>query len=259
MTALRVLAIPAFEDNYFWLIHDGVSAAIVDPGDAAPVLATLAAHQLSLVAILLTHHHADHVGGVIALLQRWRVPVYGPRHETIAGVTNPLGEGDGFTIAALDLECQVLDVPGHTAGHIAYVAPLQNWLFCGDTLFAGGCGRLFEGTPAQMAASLDKLAALPESTLIFCAHEYTMANLRFAREVDPDNRRLQQRIVADQEKRELGRPTVPSTLAVELATNPFLRWRQPAVLASLQHSGRLTKGDHVAAFAALRAWKNTFR
>ena len=164
---LSVLTVPAFDDNYLWLIHDGVHAAAVDPGDAAPILAALDAHSLSLVAILLTHHHADHVGGVQSLLRRFKVPVFGPRSEPIAGVTDALAEGDIANVPELDLNLSVLDVPGHTRGHIAYVAPQQRWLFCGDTLFAGGCGRLFEGTPAQMAASLAKLAALPDATQVY--------------------------------------------------------------------------------------------
>ena len=259
MAALRVLAIPAFEDNYFWLIHDGVNAAIVDPGDAAPVIAALAAHDLNLVAILLTHHHADHVGGVATLLQQWPVPVFGPRDEKIAGVSHALREGDVVIIASLGFECLVLDVPGHTAGHIAYHAPLHDWLFCGDTLFAGGCGRLFEGTPAQMAASLEKLAALPDQTAVFCAHEYTLSNLRFACVAEPHNQALCDRLVAAQALRDNGLPTVPSTIAIERATNPFLRWREPEIIAQLQSAGKLHNNAGVDAFAALRLWKNSFR
>ena len=161
----------------------------------------------------------------------------------------------------LDLQLTVLDVPGHTSGHIAYFAPIQDWLFCGDTLFAGGCGRLFEGTPAQMSNSLAKLAALPDATQVFCAHEYTLANLRFAQEVEPANRDLQQRIMTEQAKRARGVPTVPSTIGLEKATNPFLRYREPAIVARLIAAGRLNRTQHepVAAFAALREWKNSFR
>lgn len=256
---MRVLAIPAFDDNYLWLIHDGTHAAIVDPGDAAPVLARLSALHLSLVAILLTHHHADHVGGVPQLLQRFSVPVYGPRDESINGVTAPLSEGDTLTIPELALQLQVLDVPGHTRGHIAYFAPAEDWLFCGDTLFGGGCGRLFEGTPQQMADSLDKLAALPAQTAVYCAHEYTLANLRFAREVEPDNQALRQRLAVDQTKRDQSEPTLPSRIGIERATNPFLRWREPAVVARLQDIGKLVGNTGVDAFAALRLWKNTYR
>jgi hydroxyacylglutathione hydrolase len=257
--SLSVLAIPAFADNYLWLIHDGVHAAVVDPGDASPVVAALHAHRLSLVAILLTHHHADHVGGVPDLLRRFPVPVFGPRGEAIAGVTVALAEGDAADIPELKLKMSVLDVPGHTRGHIAYVAPKQAWLFCGDTMFAGGCGRLFEGTPAQMAASLAKLAALPDATQAFCAHEYTLANLRFAHEVEPGNRALVERMAIEQDKRDRGLPTIPSSIAVEKATNPFLRYREPAIVDRLIASGRLASKEPIAAFAALREWKNSYR
>lgn len=256
---LKVLAVPAFSDNYLWLIHDGIHAAVVDPGDATPILAALEAHRLSLVAILLTHHHADHVGGVPTLLQHFDVPVFGPRTEAIAGVTQPLGEGDVVTIPDLMLALTVLEVPGHTRGHIAYVAEAQHWLFCGDTLFAGGCGRLFEGTPAQMVTSLAKLAALPDRTEVYCAHEYTLANLHFAQQVEPHNTDLTTRIVREQSKREHGQPTVPSTIELEKLTNPFLRYREPAIVDHLVAAGRLPQPSPIAAFAALREWKNNFR
>lgn len=258
MGTLSVLAVPAFKDNYLWLVHDHIHAIVIDPGDAAPILAALDAHKLSLVAILLTHHHADHIGGVPDLLQRYQVPIYGPRLEKIETVTQPLTEGDTVTIAELGLQLSVLDVPGHTRGHIAYFASRQGWLFCGDTLFAGGCGRLFEGSPAQMAASLSKLAALPDATEVYCAHEYTLANLRFALAVEPDNALLTNRIQVEQTKRNQGQPTVPSTIGLEKATNPFLRYCEPAILDRLQAMGRLHQTEPVAAFAALREWKNTF-
>ncbi len=258
-SSLSVLAIPAFADNYLWLIHDGSHAAIVDPGDAAPVLAVLEAQRLSLAAILLTHHHADHVGGVPDLLARYPAPVFVPRTEAIPGITTALGEGDIAVIPELNLKLAVLDVPGHTSGHIAYVAAAQGWLFCGDTMFAGGCGRLFEGTPAQMASSLGKLAALPEATQVFCAHEYTLANLRFACEVEPGNPALIARVAAEQDKRAHGIPTIPSSIAIEKATNPFLRYREPAILDRLISAGRLASREPIAAFAALREWKNSYR
>ncbi len=256
---LKVLTVPAFQDNYLWLIHDGEHAAVVDPGDAAPVVAALERNGLSLVAILLTHHHADHVGGVPALLERFRVPVYGPRGESIPQVTQALSEGDTVKLPQLGLALAVLDVPGHTRGPIAYFSSEQQWLFCGDTLFAGGCGRLFEGTPAQMAASLDKLGALPDVTRVYCAHEYTLSNLRFAREAEPFNAALDERIQAEQAKRERGEPTVPSTIGLEKATNPFLRVREPGILATLAQKRGLADGGAVATFAALREWKDVYR
>jgi len=261
--SLSVLTVPAFNDNYLWLIHDGVHAAVVDPGDAAPVLAALAAHGLSLAAILLTHHHADHVGGVPALLQHGQVPVYGPAGEDIATITQPLWEGDLLHLADLSLDLRVIDVPGHTRGHIAYVASKQGWLFCGDTLFAGGCGRLFEGTPEQMMASLAKLTALPDATEVYCAHEYTLANLRFAAHVEPDNPALQNRIAAEQAKRARNEPTVPSTIALEKQTNPFLRCQQAAIVTTMQNAGRLPAAPSqirpAETFAALREWKNNYK
>ncbi|MGH8853414.1 MAG: hydroxyacylglutathione hydrolase [Telluria sp.] len=259
---LSVLTVPAFNDNYLWLIHDGVHAAVVDPGDAAPVQAALDAHGLALTAILLTHHHADHIGGVPALLARAPVPVFGPRKDGIQGLSHALGEGDHVAVPGLDLEFDVLEVPGHTLGHIAYVrrTPGAHWLFCGDTLFAGGCGRLFEGTPAQMTASLAKLAALPDDTLVYCAHEYTVSNLRFAQAVEPDNEGLEWRMRDASARRGTGLPTVPSTMVLERGTNPFLRYTEPGIVNSLVQAGRLQPGaTPVQAFAALREWKNTFK
>lgn len=257
---LSILTVPAFDDNYLWIIHNGQYAAVVDPGDAAPILAALAQHGLELCAILLTHHHSDHIGGVPALLAYASVPVYGPANDNIAVITHPLSQGDQVIVQKLNLTLDVIDLPGHTLGHIAYYATAQQYLFCGDTLFAGGCGRLFEGTPAQMLSSLDKLAALPEDTSVYCAHEYTMSNLRFAKEIEPNNQALLERIKREQGKRERGVPTVPSSIGLEKQTNPFMRIREASVKASLLATGKVTAdNDDVGNFAALREWKNHYR
>jgi hydroxyacylglutathione hydrolase len=256
---LSIEPIPAFADNYFWLLSDGVHAAVVDPGAAAPVQAALAARRLTLAAILVTHHHADHTGGVAALAAASGARAYVPATEDIAGAgpdAQRLREGDA--IAVLGTRFEVLDVPGHTAGHIAYHAPAIAALFCGDTLFAGGCGRLFEGTPAQMLDSLRKLARLPGATRVYCAHEYTLANLRFALAVEPANARLRARLADCSALRARDLPTLPSTLDEELATNPFLRVDAPDVRAAAASRQRGAASDPVATFAAIRAWKNTF-
>jgi hydroxyacylglutathione hydrolase len=256
-----IIPIPAFSDNYIWLVREGAYAAVVDPGDAEPVLDFLDRERLELTAILATHHHGDHVGGNTALLARFAVPVYGPAREAIPGRTHALQEGDAITVPGVGLRLSVLDVPGHTAGHIAYVGECDGVpvAFVGDTLFAAGCGRLFEGTPVQMAASLGKLAALPGETRIYCAHEYTLANLRFALAVEPHSNALHERQARELDKRARNVPTVPSTLADERATNPFLRAGVPEVFAAAEaHAGRKL-ADAVAAFAMLREWKNGFR
>ncbi len=249
----EVSFIPAFKDNYIWLLRRDRQAVVVDPGEAAPVLARLTDDGLTLAGILITHHHADHQGGVVELTARCPVPVFAPAGESITGRTAPLVGGE--SLAVLGGTLRVLAVPGHTAGHVAYLA--GDRLFCGDTLFGAGCGRLFEGTPAQMAASLDAIAALPPATLIHCAHEYTEANLRFARAVEPDNPDIAARVARVAELRRAGRPSVPSTLAEELATNPFLRCRQPAVIAAARGHGAADDSP-VAVFAALRRWRNDF-
>ena len=258
---LSIIPIPAFRDNYIWLIRKGTHAAVVDPGDAAPVIAYLDRERVQLSAIIATHHHNDHVGGNLGLLARWQVPVFGPARETIPGRTNALGEGDRIEVPGIDVTFDVLDIPGHTAGHIAFVGSVSRApaVFCGDTLFAVGCGRLFEGTPAEMWSSLSKLAALAPETQVFCGHEYTLANIRFALAVDPGNRALIERQSREEERRAAGQPTVPSTIGDERATNPFLRAEQPAVkMAAETHVGR-SLANAVATFAELRAWKNAFQ
>jgi len=257
---LTIIPIPAFADNYIWLLRQGGASVVVDPGDAAPVIAHFDREGLQLAAILATHHHGDHVGGIPALLSRWPVPVFGPARETIPGRTRAVREGDAITVPGIDLALSVLDIPGHTAGHIAYVAhshapPL---VFCGDTLFAAGCGRLFEGTPGQMLRSLGKLSALPDATQIYCGHEYTLANLRFATAVEPANVSIGERHGREKAKRDRGIATLPSTMGEERATNPFLRTGEPTVrLAAEKHAGRPLDGP-VAVFAEIRSWKNAF-
>jgi len=251
-----IIPIPAFADNYIWLLRHDNKAAVVDPGDAGPVIEHLEREGIELCAIVNTHHHGDHVGGNQGLLARWPVPVFGPACEQIPGRTRALVEGDTFTLAGIGLELSVLDIPGHTSGHIACVG--RDVVFCGDTLFAAGCGRLFEGTPAQMLSSLDKLAALPPGTRVYCGHEYTVSNLRFALAVEPQSAVLRARLVRDQAKRDRGEPTLPSTIGEEGETNPFLRTSDAAVrAAAVRHAGR-DLPDRVAVFAELRAWKNAF-
>ena len=215
---LHVTPIPAFRDNYIWALHDDKLAVLDDPGDAAPVFNFLREKNLQLNRILITHHHNDHVGGNRDLLAKFPVPVYGPAAEKIDTLTQRLNENDIVNLPQLGLSFRIIEIPGHTAGHIAYVG--HSMVFCGDTLFACGCGRLFEGTAAQMQVSLSKLAALPGDTKVYCAHEYTLANIAFARAVEPDNAALLQREFDDREKRGNNIPTVPSTIQIELATNP---------------------------------------
>ena len=256
---LKLIPIPAFADNYLWLLHDGQRALVVDPGDAEPVQRVLQENALQLAAILVTHHHADHTGGVDALRNATGAKVYGPASERIPGPFVPLKGGD--IARAMDLDFQVIDVPGHTAGHIAYYTPDMNGkplLFCGDTLFSGGCGRLFEGTPAQMLASLDKLAALPGNTVVCCTHEYTLSNLRFALAVDPGNSALAVYHEECVKLREADQPTLPTSIAQELLINPFLRTRQTALISSARHFDAAAHDD-TSVFAAIRQWKNQFK
>jgi len=256
---MNLLALPAFDDNYIWMLHDGLRAAVVDPGDADPVNAALDAHGLQLAAILVTHHHPDHVAGIDELRPRLQGPVYGPARERIPTPFVPLAEGD--RIEVLGLRFDVIEVPGHTAGHIAYVTHDEGatpLLFCGDTLFSAGCGRLFEGTAAQMQASLARLATLPDTTRVCCTHEYTLSNLRFAAAVEPANADVAAHLRHCEALRAQQQITLPSTLALERRINPFLRWSEPAVVDAAVAQGAPGR-DPVAVFGALREWKNRFR
>jgi hydroxyacylglutathione hydrolase len=256
MDTTTIIPIRAFQDNYIWCLQRGSAAVVVDPGDAGPVFEYLSKEGLRLAAILTTHHHADHIGGNTELLSEYNVPVFGPAREAIPGITRTLRDGESIEVPAISVNFRVLDVPGHTAGHIAYYG--EGVLFCGDTLFSCGCGRLFEGTAAQMYSSLAKFADLPGNTLVYCAHEYTLSNLRFARAADPGNTAIDERETAAKAALAAGNPSLPSTIQTELATNPFLRSVNPAVVAGAsRHVGR-TLGDPVEVFAALRKWKDGF-
>lgn len=263
MDDLLITPLPAFTDNYFWLLERGGRAAVVDPGDAAPVERALAQRGLALAAILVTHHHADHVGGLGPLTSGRDVPVYGPAAEAaaIGGLTHPLREGDRVRLPALGVDFEVWEVPGHTLGHIAYVAdrPGHGFVLCGDTLFSAGCGRLFEGTPEQMHRSLSRLAALPADTRVYCTHEYTLANLAFAAAVEPDRPALREEIARVRALRQAGAPSLPSSIGRERRINPFLRVAEPGVAAAARrHSGQALAAP-LDVFAALRRWKDGFR
>jgi len=257
---LNITAVPALQDNYIWVIHNDRHAAVVDPGETEPVLAFLKAHGMQLVAILCTHRHADHTGGIAELCEVYNVPVYGRRHPGNPHITDDLREGARLNLKAPCIEFDIIETPGHLDDHIAYIAP--SILFCGDVLFGAGCGRNFEGTLAQLHHSLQRLAQLPGDTRVYCAHEYTAANLRFALACEPGNEALQQRIAATQQLRAANQPTVPSTIALEKATNPFLRCTQPEIIHTLQQRGLTDTSElgvsELGIFTALRTWRNQF-
>ena len=264
----EIVGLQAFTDNYIWVIRKAGYAIAVDPGDAAPVLRHLAATGDQLCAILLTHHHPDHVAGVPALLAAMpdkNVAVYGPATENVATVTHPMHGGERVCVTApegtLRAEFEIINIPGHTRGHIAFYSDNllpEGALFCGDTLFAAGCGRLFVGTPTQMQASLQSLSVLPAPTRVFCGHEYTEANLRFSLAVEPNNQAVRARSEAVAEMRKKLRNTLPSSIAEELATNPFLRWAAPEVIQAASKRLGHAPADDIETFAAIREWKNSF-
>lgn len=256
---LEICALPAFSDNYIWLVadHSNQACAVVDPGDAGPVQAWLAEHPgWVLSAVLITHHHSDHVGGVETLKSAFDIRVYGPANEPIPARDRPLKDGD--LIRVLGRTIKVIGVPGHTSGHLAYHLVDEDVLFSGDTLFSAGCGRLFEGTPGQMLTSLERLAALPEPTRVFCAHEYTLPNLRFALAVDPDNHQIAERLAEVCEMRIRGQCTLPTRISDERALNPFLRVREAKIVEAIQRHAGLSIASAEECFAALRKWKDQF-
>ncbi|OGT49143.1 MAG: hydroxyacylglutathione hydrolase [Gammaproteobacteria bacterium RIFCSPHIGHO2_12_FULL_41_15] len=254
----QIIAIPALHDNYIWAIVHAKSrcALVIDPGEAEPVLHWLKDQQLQLIAILITHHHWDHTNGIPDLLQTYPVPVYAPAKDTVTHCTHPVKEGDTVSLPKMALCFNVLKIPGHTLGHIAYQEKL--WVFTGDTLFTGGCGRLFEGTPDQLYHSLDKLAHLSPKIRVYCGHEYTVNNLSFALQVEPNNFNLKRRAAEAERTRANGFPTVPSTLGLELRTNPFLRCHLPEIQRAVEMYCGQPLADTVAVFAALRRWKDEF-
>lgn len=253
---LHLRPIPAFDDNYIWLLTEGAdAAAVVDPGEAEPVIDTLREAGLTLTAVLVTHHHHDHIGGLADLLAAFPgVRIYGPDDHRIPLLTDRLHEGDRIQPAGLHTTFSIIETPGHTATHLAYLG--ADSLFCGDTLFAAGCGRVFDGTYEQLAHSLERLAALPADTQCYCAHEYTLANLGFAQWVEPDSTALAARLHADQQRRDLDQPTVPSRLDLECATNPFLRTREPHVIAAAEAFAGRSLSTSAEVFTALRHWKD---
>ncbi|GAA6185891.1 hydroxyacylglutathione hydrolase [Aliiglaciecola sp. NS0011-25] len=254
---LSVFPIPAFTDNYIWCVHNGVNCWVVDPGDASPVLDYIQSTNLTLKGILVTHHHNDHTGGILSLLKHApEIPVLGPDYGNIQGLTKRLKEGDSVVLDSLDLELAILEVPGHTLDHIAFYG--QNMLFCGDTLFSAGCGRLFEGTPQQMHESLEKLMKLPAQTKVYCTHEYTLANVNFALNVEPENQALHAYSDWAKHQRSQGLPTLPSNIEQQKAINPFLRAQQDEIKHNAEQFVGKKLSNETDVFAAIRQWKDNF-
>jgi hydroxyacylglutathione hydrolase len=249
---LNIIPIPAFDDNYIWLLHNARHAVVVDPGDAEPVIKTLKQLNLTLSAILITHHHSDHIGGVEVLLAHQDVPIFAPQYETIKFEHTQLADGDQITLPEIAQSFQIMWLPGHTLGHIAYVN--DDYLFCGDTLFGAGCGRLFEGTPAQMLHSLQRLKILNPNTKVFCAHEYTAKNISFALTLEPENESLLRRKQQVQTLRTQLLPSLPSTIDLEIKTNPFLRCDQPSIIKNSQSE----YSDELSVFTAVRSLRNHY-
>lgn len=254
---LMVHGVEAFSDNYIWVIHDKKHAYVVDPGQSLPVEQFLSANQLSLEGILITHWHPDHIGGVDALCQNRNIPVFGPKSAHIPQITNIVSDGQSINLAPWGLTLHIIEVPGHTLDHIAFNESEKHWLFCGDTLFASGCGRMFEGQPKQFLQSLNKLRALNDATQVFCAHEYTLANIAFAKAVEPKNIALEQRLQQCRQLRQQKLPTVPSTIGLEKQCNPFLRTSEPDVISQALNQGACSD-QSVDVFATLREWKDNF-
>jgi len=255
--AIHVLPIPAFRDNYIWLIHDGQEAIVVDPGDAAPVLDILQKKALTLTGILITHHHQDHIGGVAALQAAIpNLKVWASQDESYVFKHNPVAAPMtvNCTLSDVSLQFKVIDGPGHTKGHIAFYAPAHDWLFCGDILFGAGCGRLFEGTPAQMLSTLHKLMALPDETKVFCAHEYTEHNLKFALSLEPEHAVLLSRLSDTQRLRANAEPTIPTTIGAEKSSNPFLRCREQSLKQAIGEAS----SDELVVFINIRERRNLY-
>jgi hydroxyacylglutathione hydrolase len=249
---LKILPVPAFEDNYIWLLHHNDNAIVVDPGDAQPVLEALEKYKLNLTGILITHHHHDHIDGVDTLISENNIPVYAPAYRQYPFRSIPLEDGQSIYLKEIDFKLNILWVPGHTLDHIAYYN--EEYLFCGDTLFSAGCGRLFEGTPLQLLESLNKIKMLPLATQVFCTHEYTAKNISFALKLDPNNKDLKQREIEVSKLRSLGLPSLPSSIALELKINPFLRCNEPAVIKN----SRAKTSQELDVFSTIRALRNNY-